>query len=221
MRFSFVFFAFFFLPAVSFGQEIAGERTVRKPSLDPSRLIWGTGEDCVRIVEYLDYECPFCKAIHTDIEKLLDLRGQDICFYVKHLPVKGSHRYAFFLAAHYESIRLQSIEAAVQFHNLALEELNSPSGSDQKTRAATDREFLSEFYSKVGSLNVDLDRVQIDWSSDDIRERIEQDVKEAAELGADETPFFWIEGRIIRGQHEYDVLESVVDDVIREATYSE
>lgn len=215
MRFLYIVPMLILLTPATVAQNLAGEEVSITPKLDPSRLIWGTGEDCVRIIEYLDFECPFCKANHSDLQRLIESRGHEICIYIKHLPVKSGHRYAFFLAAHYEAIRLQSHQAAVVFHNLALEELDAPGGlayilSDQPAREQADREFIVEFYEKLSALEIDLERVQIDWASDDIKSMIEQDVYEAAEMGANETPFFWIEGQIFRGQQEYNILDAVV-----------
>lgn len=226
MNFFYSFLIFSLLALSASAQDVDGEEALISPELSPSRLIWGDGQDCVRIIEYLDFECPFCKANHPDMLRLIEARGDDVCIYIKHLPVKSGHRYAFFLAAHYEAIRLQSLEAAVSFHNLALEEIDAPGGlayllSDQPAREQADRDFIAGFYQKLGTLEVDLERVQIDWASDDIRNLIEQDVYEAAELGANETPFFWIEGQIFRGQQGYEALDAIVSEKANGASENE
>ena len=40
------------------------------------------------LVEFIDYQCPFCLQMHGDIKKLLERYGDNINYVVRHLPSK-------------------------------------------------------------------------------------------------------------------------------------
>lgn len=61
---------------------------------------WGPEDAPVTIVEFGDYECPFCKDAVPHLKKILDDYGDEVALVYRHLPLPGhSHAYAAALAA--------------------------------------------------------------------------------------------------------------------------
>ncbi|MCA0375008.1 MAG: DsbA family protein [Gemmatimonadetes bacterium] len=45
----------------------------------------------VTIVEFADYQCPFCVKLHSTIEQLMERRGDQVQFVYRHLPIPQLH----------------------------------------------------------------------------------------------------------------------------------
>lgn len=196
------------------------------PKLDIESVYWRGGENCINIVEYLDFQCPYCRENHRHIQSIIGESKGGVCVYIKHLPLNENHKYAYLLAAHYEAIKLQNAAAAHRFHDLAFEILEAPSGFlyallDQEGQLRVEDEFFEGLYEIINALGVDVERVKMDWLAVDIQQKIEADILEAAELGAKETPFFWIEGYIYRGVQDFETLTEIVQSVKQEVNRNE
>ena len=61
----------------------------------------------VTIVEYGDYECPFCGAAHASIKQVEQLLGDDLMFAFRHFPLSQIHPHAFQAALAAESAGAQ------------------------------------------------------------------------------------------------------------------
>jgi protein-disulfide isomerase len=73
------------------------------PKLEPGRLaVPVTEEDHVRgpatapvtVVEYGDYQCPYCGMAHPVVRELLDRRPETVRFVYRHFPLTNVHPYA-------------------------------------------------------------------------------------------------------------------------------
>lgn len=57
---------------------------------------WQTGPQAapVQIIEFFDYECPYCKSVQPAVQAVKQKFGNDISIVYTHFPLSG-HRYAF------------------------------------------------------------------------------------------------------------------------------
>ena len=58
------------------------------PEVDHLR---GNHEAPVVLVEYGDYECPYCGQAETVIRELIEYFGDDLCYVWRHLPLSDVH----------------------------------------------------------------------------------------------------------------------------------
>lgn len=66
-------------------QPAATNLKIKKPSTDEP---WRGNKDApVVMVEYSDLECPFCKRIHPDLQKLFNENGGNLAWVYRHFPL--------------------------------------------------------------------------------------------------------------------------------------
>ena len=46
------------------------------------------------LVEYGDYECPYCRLVYADIRQLQDALGDSLRYVYRHLPIADAHPHA-------------------------------------------------------------------------------------------------------------------------------
>src|SRR3989338_6636481 len=64
---------------------------------DPIRLgapDFGRQDSAVTIVEFSDFQCPFCKEAHYILKQVFEKYGDRIYFQYRHFPIGGVHQYA-------------------------------------------------------------------------------------------------------------------------------
>lgn len=162
--------------------------------------IRGAKDGPITLVEYSDFECPFCTRGYQTVMDLMKKYPGKIRFVFKHLPL-SFHEQAMPAAQYYEAIRLQDEKKAFAFHDEIF--LNQ---AKLKNGAA----FLDSAAKKVGA---DLAKVKKDINSDAVKARIAADMKEAAEFGMQGTPGFLLNGVPVRGAYPADYFVSLIDEL--------
>lgn len=179
------------------------EETFEKPLITAIRSdesIIGPKDAPITLVEYSDFECPFCARGFGTVKELMEKYKGKIRFVYKHLPL-SFHPQAMISAKYYEAIRLQDEKKAFAFHDEIYK--------NQK-KLATGATFLDAAAKSVGA---DLKRLKKDLESPAIAKRIDDDVKEAASLGIEGTPGFVINGVPVRGAYPTDHFVGIVEEL--------
>ncbi|MFI5396309.1 MAG: thioredoxin domain-containing protein [Candidatus Binatia bacterium] len=163
----------------------------------------GNADATVAIVEFSDFECGHCAKFHASLDDVLLRVGQDIRVVFHHFPLDSEcnpkvssqlHRDACLAAVGSECAADQG--KFWQYHNLLF---------DNQERLG--RQSLIEYATQLG---LDLPRFTQCLDSPQARTRVEQDINEAAALGIDSTPTVFINGRLIKGALEPDLLSDAV-----------
>jgi len=162
--------------------------------VDPERdHIRGPAESPVTVLEYGDFECPYCGRAEPIMRQLLAEFG-DVRYVWRHLPLTDVHPRAQAAAEAAEAAAEQG--AFWEMHDLLLDHQDALRVSDL------------EGYAK----DLDLD---IEQFEDDLRRRsgaghIEADVDSADLSGVSGTPTFFINGRRHYGAYDIDTLSAEV-----------
>src|SRR6185503_11484677 len=61
---------------------------------DGTSPVKGTTNPRITIVEFSDFECPFCRQVQSTLKQIVDGYGRDVRLVFKHLPLEG-HRNSF------------------------------------------------------------------------------------------------------------------------------
>jgi Na+/H+ antiporter NhaA len=156
--------------------------------VDPERdHIRGADDAPVTLLEYGDYECPYCGQAEPVIRELLDSFGTDLRYVWRHLPLNDVHPNAQRAAEAAEAAGAQG--AFWDYHDTLL------SHQDELSLRDLDR-FATE-------LGLDVERFWNDLHRRDHAARVAEDVESADTSGVAGTPTFFVNGR--RHQGAYDI----------------
>lgn len=179
------------------------EETFEKPLVPKIRddeAIRGPKDAPLTLVEYSDFECPFCKRGYDTVNALMKKYDGKIRFIYKHLPL-SFHKQAKISAQYFEAIRLQSSEKAFAFHDGIFE--------DQKSMRNGEA-FFKKIAKKVGA---DMTKLKKDLNSQVVLDRIEEDLKEAAGFGMQGTPGFLINGIPVKGAYPPSHFDGIIAEL--------
>lgn len=167
-----------------------------KPEIDENTRIRGDKNAPITIVEYSDFQCPYCGRGFQVMEQVRAKYGAKMRFIYKNLPLVAIHPHALPTAKWFEAVSLQSPEKAWLFHDIMFK----------------NQESLSEdFYKKtVKSLGLDVAKAAKDAQSQAVADKIEADTKEAKEFGFTGTPGFLINGIPLRGAYPPEEFDKII-----------
>jgi protein-disulfide isomerase len=162
--------------------------------VDPERDHLRGPEDApVTLVEYGDFECPYCGQAEPVIRELLRDSG-DVRYVWRHLPLSDVHPYALFAAEASEAAAAQG--AFWEMHDLLLAHQDALSTSD-----------LVGYAERLG---LDLERFSGDLEAHGFRGRIAEDVEGADLSNVAGTPTFFVNGRRHYGAFDIHGLSEAV-----------
>jgi protein-disulfide isomerase len=161
---------------------------------DPESPIVGNPNGDVTIVEFSDYQCPYCKRAHAAVKSVLAADSK-VKLVFKDLPILGEPSRIAAVAA--LAARAQNKHLA--FHN-ALMEFNGK----------LDRDRIMEIAASVG---LDVARLQKDMEDPKLKEIIDRNMALASALGVRGTPAFVIGDQFVPGAVDADTLKRMIGDV--------
>lgn len=151
----------------------------------------GPDDALVTIIEFSDYECPFCQRAHEPLMDVLE-DNDDVRLVFKHMPLP-MHGKAIPAARAAWAAQQQGKFWPMHDHLFSV-------GGD-----------LADIEQVAESMGLDVERFRIDMVSEAASEAIEADRYAAGLLGIGSTPHFVINGRHVRGalarNHWDDVIE--------------
>jgi Na+/H+ antiporter NhaA len=159
-------------------------------AVDPGRdHIRGPLEAPVTVVEYGDFECPYCGQAERGVRELLAERG-DVRYVWRHLPLHDVHPRAEIAARASEAAAVQG--AFWPLHDLLLDHQDELRPADLERHAA--------------GLGLDVERFLGDLHSPVLAERVAADLDSADRSGVSGTPTFFVNGRRHYGAYDIDAL---------------
>jgi len=163
--------------------------------VDPERdHIRGPDDAPVTLVEYGDFECPYCGQAEQVIRELLSSMGSDVRYVWRHLPLNDVHPDAQLASEASEAAAAQG--QFWEMYDLLLSHQDRLSPRDLARHAE--------------ELGLDVERFR-----DELRRRVHvarvsEDVTSADESGVSGTPTFFINGRRHYGVYDIDTLTEAV-----------
>ncbi|MFP5458830.1 MAG: DsbA family protein [Bacteriovoracia bacterium] len=148
----------------------------------------GSKDAPITLVEYSDFECPFCSRGFNTVMELLQKYEGKIRFVYKHLPL-SFHPQAMPASQYYEAIRLQSADKAYKFHDEIYKDQRGLQNGEKFLQA------------KAKAVGADMARLAKDVKSEAVQARINQDIEEAGKFGFQGTPGFLLNGIPVKGAY--------------------
>ena len=180
------------LPAEVRARQIAGtydDLLDLSEDVDPERdHIRGPDDAPVTLVEYGDYECPYCGRAEPVVRELLDNFGDDLRYVWRHLPLNDVHPNAQNAAEASEAAAAQG----------AFWEMHDKLIHNQDQLGAPDPERHAE------ELGLDVERFRDEMRRRVYAPRVAEDVSSADASDVAGTPGFFINGRRHRGAYDVE-----------------
>ena len=162
--------------------------------VDPERdHVRGADQALVTLVEYGDYECPFCGLAEPVIRELLADDG-DLRYVWRHLPLTDVHPHALLAAEGAEAAARQG--SFWPMHDELLAHQDALTADDLLRYAA--------------QLGLDTGRFTADLRRHAGEAKITEDVDSADLSGVTGTPTFFVNGKRHRGAYDIDTLADAV-----------
>jgi Na+/H+ antiporter NhaA len=164
--------------------------------VDPERdHIRGPDDALVTLLEYGDFECPYCGQAETVVRELLSSSEEDDVRYVwRHLPLNDVHTSAQLAAEASEAAAAQG--RFWEFYDALF--------------AHQDTFTVRDLVSYAEELDLDLERFKDDLFNHSETPRVAEDVASADASGVSGTPTFFINGRRHYGAYDIDTLTTAV-----------
>ncbi len=171
-----------------------------KPDVGPSARARGNPKAPITIVEYSDFQCPYCTQGFKNLEVLRKNHGDKLRVVFKNFPL-NFHPMAMPAAQWFEALFLQSPEKAWTFHDTLFENQSK----------------LSEDYFRelTKDLGLDVAKAAKDAQSDAVKKKIEADITEAKSFGIEGTPAYLINGVPLRGAYPVSEFEKIIARILK------
>lgn len=178
------------------------EEEFKNPKLavvSEKRVVFGKKDAPVTIIEYSDFQCPYCSKGYETIKKVLKEYDGKVKVVYKHLPL-DFHPLAEPAARYFEAIALQSHTKAEKFHDAVFE--------DQKGLGEGREAFLER---KAKSVGADMAKLKKDLESSAVMETIKADMEEARKFDFSGTPGFLVGGVSLKGAYPFEEFKKIID----------
>ena len=188
----------------------AGAKAAVEPTPDPSKVydipldkspVRGPKSAPVTIVEFSDFQCPFCAEAKPLLEQVMKAYPDDVKLVFKQFPLSSIHDHA--LAAAKATVAAGYQGKFWEMHDMLFEH-NHELSYDK----------LKEYAGKIG-LNV------VVWEEDyqalDVQQQISRDLRAARAADVDGTPAFFVNGRRVMDR-SFETFKTMIEDARRAAT---
>src|SRR5262245_56144935 len=156
----------------------------------------------VTIIEFSDYECPYCKRAEDTVQQVIKTYGDKVKFVYRHFPLE------------FHANARPAAEAAAcagaqgkfwEYHD--------------KLWKASD---LSEAKLKALAGEVGLDQAKFDecFAKKEFKADIDKDMADASSVGVTGTPAFFINGRMLTGAQPFEKFKEVIDEELEGSSKS-
>ncbi len=166
------------------------------------RFLFGELNAPLTVVEYSDFQCPYCKKVHHTMQELLKKYPGKIRFVHKHLPL-SFHPQSRIAAEYFEAVFEQSREKARRFTAVLFSHPGELSGRGEA--------FLAE---EAEKLNVNMKKLKKALVSERIKKRIDADIAEAHSFGFEGTPAFLVNGVSVYGSRSVSFFSELFDRLL-------
>ncbi len=173
--------------------------TVFKVNIDGAP-VKGSPDALVTLVEFSDYECPFCSRAHVTVEKLREQYGNKLRVVMKQNPLS--------FHPHAKPAALAALAAGEQGKYW---EMHDKLFANQKKLD----EASLEGYAK--DLGLDITKWKADMANPKFQDTIQKEQSQASTLGASGTPAFFINGRFLSGAQPIDNFKALIDEELAKA----
>lgn len=183
----------------------------------PTSHIEGQGQDHVTLVEYGDYQCPYCAEYYPTVKQVASEYNTQMTFQFRNFPLTSLHPNAFAAARAAEAANLQG--KFWQMHDLlytqSVEYYNSNETLSNWVASSDPSTYFDQYAQELG-LNVP--KFKSDYSSDKVNNTVNADMNAGNALGVNATPTFYLDGKEIQVGNSVASFEKLINAAIAQKT---
>lgn len=169
------------------------------PELDDGSPVKGAAKAAVTIVEFSDFECPFCAQVQDTLRQIMERYGGEVRLVFKHLPSEG-HRNS--LAAARASYCAGEQDRFWQFHDGLF----------------ASRNLSPEVFGEIGArLGLRREKFAACLSAEASRTAVVRDIEMARRYRIDSTPSFLVNGKLVKGALTFAEFQSLIERELQKA----
>ncbi len=189
------------------------ERPVGLQPVTSEDHVLGNPDAPVKMVEFSDLECPFCKRVHPTLKNIMEAYGKDgkVAWVYRHFPLDGIHPKADKEAEASECVaELGGNDAFWRFIEKVYEVTPSNNGLD----------FL-ELPKIAGGLGIDVAKFNECLGSGKYADKVESHTREAVAAGGSGTPYTVIVAKNgktfpVSGAVPFETFKEVIEEALKE-----
>jgi len=168
-------------------------------AFDPAR-VRGNADAPITIVEFSDYQCPFCHQVEPTIEAVLAKYGDKVRLAYRDFPLRNIHEHA---------------ELAAEASRCAVEQGKFWEYHDQLFKATNLDKAALVGYAR----DAKLDPAKFDscLTGDKYKAEIDKDIEDGRKAGVSGTPTFFINGISTSGAQQQDAFTRIIDEELAKA----
>lgn len=163
--------------------------------------IRGNPEALVTIVEFSDFQCPFCQRFHPTLKQILENYPDQVKLVYKHFPLDQIHSEARPSAEASECVYEQKGNDGFWQFADGLFENQSRLGLDLYKELAID-------------LSLDMNKFEDCFIQRKYKDQVESDYQEGIKIGVRGTPGSFVNGVLVSGAVPYETLKAAVEKAL-------
>src|SRR3989344_3708702 len=169
-------------------------KVAEKVMITEEGMTKGIENSPITIIEYSDYQCPYCARAEATINDVLDEYGSKIYFVYKDFPLPFHN----------------NAQKAAEASRCALEQGKYWEYHDAlfKNQQSLDTNSLKTY---AKSLGLDEAKFSECLDSNKYTEKVKQDMEEGQSKGVTGTPTFFVNGKMLVGAQPFDAFKEIID----------
>ncbi|GHV59803.1 hypothetical protein FACS1894182_14430 [Bacteroidia bacterium] len=163
---------------------------MRKVNVTSTDHVQGPANAPIVLVEYGDYQCPYCGQAYYIVKNLQKKLGDKLQFIFRNFPLEDLHPYALHAAIAAETAGIEG--KFWEMHDILFE-----------NQRHLDDSALLEYAKKIG---LDAAKFEKDFGNQATQDKVSNDVQSGTNAGVDGTPYFFVNGKLFEGNWMNDGL---------------
>jgi protein-disulfide isomerase len=174
------------------------DNKVYKVDVKPGDAIKGNKNAPVTIVEFSDFQCPFCSRVNPTIKKIFETYGDKVRVVFKHNPL-----------AFHKDAPLASEAALAAGAQGKFWEMHDVLFANQRQLKRPD---LEKYAAQIG---LNLEQFNADLDSHKFKAQVDADLAQAKTIGVRGTPNFFINGKKLTGAQPFANFKAKIDEALK------
>ena len=159
--------------------------------------VWGNDKAPVTVVEFSDFQCPFCSRGADTVTEIKKKYGNKVKVAFKHFPLP-MHREARPASEASMCVNEQSTDKFWKYHDLLF-----------KNQDKLDKANLEKYAKDVGA---DVKKFNDCVNANKYKELVQNDLEYGDKIGVKSTPTFFVNGQIVSGAVPIESFSEIIDE---------